>query len=260
MHKAKSAIRVSAVTILIGLVTFGATQITRQTMSSLQEPTPVREEVITEKQKAHSKLFKEGSGKKLSALAANTRATDIAVEIDLPPSPLQYGNPNSLPATTYPHGFLRGIACDADAVVVGTLKDKASQLTEAGDAVFTDFTMTVEEVVKDNSAASISPNSSINVTRLGGAVSLNGKNIRVKVSSFKPFEIGSRYVLFLRYIPATGAYKAFSNGSFQLDGNKVVRLTNRALWDSLASENDVSAFTSEVRAATTNPCGDAKLF
>lgn len=261
MDKTKSAIKVSALVILIGLVAFGATQMTNKITSSLQDPTPVREGVQTEKQKAHGKLFKEGAGKKLSALT-NTQATDINVDIDAPPSPFPYGNPRKASSTDYPHGFLKGIACDADAVVTGVLKDKSSQLTETGDAVFTDFEMTIDEVVKNNLATPIQPDGNITVTRLGGAISLNGKTIRVKVSSFKPFEIGRRYLLFLRYIPATGSYKAFSNGSFQLDDGKVVRLTNRALWDSLESEKEATAFINEARAAAnaTGQCTETKLF
>lgn len=226
----------------------------------VREPaTPVQMGVMTEKEKIHSKLFKGYiAGQKISGLT-RTQATNIEVEVELPSGPFPYGNPNAPAAPHYPHGFLRGIACDADAIAIGTLKSKSSQLTEDGAAVFTSYEMDTEDVLKSNTAASIAPSGRLTVVRLGGAILLNGKNVRVKVPSFKSFRIGNRYVLFLRHVPETGAYKAFSNGSFQIYENRIERLTNRALWDKLNSEKDAAAFIAEVRAAVASPCGDTKL-
>ncbi|HXG66045.1 MAG TPA: hypothetical protein VNO70_13165 [Blastocatellia bacterium] len=129
------------------------------------------------------------------------------------------------------------------------IKDKSSQLTEDEDFIFTDCDVSVEDILKDNPVKSIKPGDNITITRPGGTVKLKGRVVRAIDTSFRSFEIGGRYILFLRFIPSTETYKAFSNGSFQLRDNHITKLTNEALWDEKERENDATAFLTEVRDA-----------
>ncbi len=116
----------------------------------------------------------------------------------------------------YPDPYLQSIAQGADAVLVGVLKGKASFLTKDRDFIFTDFQMEVEEVIKNNPAAPLSLGSEITVTRPGGTLEISGREVRAVVGSFKPFQLGGKYVLFLEYVRTTGAYCAHAEESFQL--------------------------------------------
>lgn len=171
------------------------------------EATSIQEGRMTDSQREHSKLYKGfGTGKKLKDVAVEIRC-GVKVKRN---TPLPVGEPG--PASTFSE-FLRGLACNADAVVVGVVKDKASQLTEDGDFVFTDYQLGVEEVLKDNASAHLMPNISITLTQPGGRVRLGGYIIEAEDASFRSLIIGGRYTLFLKFIPSTGAYASLNSVS-----------------------------------------------
>ena len=210
---------------------------------------------MTPKQKEHSKLYKKEfenrRDKKIKDIAASG-VGDVSVVImaeggiDSPYTP-----PFNLSS------FLEKSACEADAIIVGTVKSKDSQLTEDGEFIFTDYEMSVSQVLKDNAAASISIGSDITVTRAGGEMRLNGRKVTATSEYFEPLTVGEQYLLFLRFIPATGAYKAYNNrGSFQLRNNKIIALTKESLPGELRSGNDATSFLSNVRIASGGRCGE----
>ncbi len=116
--------------------------------------------------------------------------------------------------------------------------------------MFTDFRINVLEVIKDNAKAPIGIGSDITVTRPGGTLEIAGKEVRAVDDSFKPFQLGGQYVLFLEYIPATGAYRAYADQSFQLlpDGG-IAKLTTSQAIKLAESRGDAQRFLNEVRAA-----------
>jgi hypothetical protein len=187
------------------------------------EATSIREGRMTDSQREHSKLYKGfGTGKKLKDVAVEIRG-GVKVKRN---APTPVGEPG--PAPTFSE-FLRGLACNADAVVVGVVKDKASQLTEDGDFVFTDYQLGVEEVLKDNASAHLMPNISLTLTQPGGRVQLGGYIIEAEDASFRPLVIGGRYTLFLKFIPSTGAYASLNSiSSYELT-DKVKAQTEEAV-------------------------------
>src|SRR2546423_609195 len=206
-----------------------------------EDATPVEEGVMTPQQKEHSKLYKGyRTGKKLRDLT--TTVGDVSLRRDIGAQ----GGDTDEPSFDL-QKFLREMASDADAVVVGTVKNKSSQLTEDEDYVFTDYELSVEEVLKDNPAATIRANNKITVTRPGGTILLNGRIVEAVDEAFQPLRKKGQYLIFLRFIPSTGGYQALgSKASFQIDDDKIGKLTKEPL--SLGDEN-VSAFMNEVRAA-----------
>lgn len=151
--------------------------------------------------------------------------------------------------------FLRDMTCDSDAVLVGQVKSKVSQLTENEEFTFTDYEVTVEDVVKNNAASPINAQSNITVTRPGGMIRLDGRIIQAIDQYYKPFALGGRVLLFLKFIPSTGAYKAFrSEGSFTLSGGKLIKLTDEDLPAELESEKSAEAFTSKIRGYASTAC------
>jgi len=96
---------------------------------------------------------------------------------------------------------------------------------------------------------SIAPNSEIIVTRAGGEILLNGRTVRAIDPFFKPFQLGQSYILFLKLVPETGAFKADAAGSFHIVCDKVVFLTNHPLYVFNGIENDYRVFWDNVLAS-----------
>jgi hypothetical protein len=220
----------------------------KASLSKKEVATPVQDGVISEKQKQHRQLYKEykGVGKlqELSNREAKNGDDGLTVALISGPPELSPQGQSAAPVKV-----LDKLAAEADAVVVGVVTGKASQLTENGSFIFTDYDMTVEEVLKDNRAAHVEPQTSLSVTRPGGKVALNGREVTAIDRSFKRLAIGGRYLLFLRYIPATGAYQPLNDkGSFEIDDNKVAALAEMPD-AAFRDEQDASAFINEIRMA-----------
>ncbi len=73
--------------------------------------------------------------------------------------------------------------------------------------IFTDSTILVEQVLKDNPAGPIDPGDSIIETRPGGKLVLDGRKLRVRDTGFVSLRLAGRYMLVLRFIPQTGAHQ-----------------------------------------------------
>lgn len=184
--------------------------------------TIIDEGQTTRKQKEHGRLYNTYKGREKLIDKVAKEKGDIEVRmVTFPPFG---GSVPSFDSNDSTDTFLRGISRDADAVVLGTIKDGTSHLTENGTFVFTDYDFLVEEVIKQDSTAEIQANSNITVTRPGGTIQLKGRIVRAKDVSFNSFEPERRYVLFLKRISSTGAYRAFRSGSFEMHNNKVSSL------------------------------------
>ncbi len=216
-------------------------------------PTPIQEGVMGEKQKKHSKIYKGTNwytrGKKIKDLISEQG--DVEIEAPILDSILRPTPPLD--------EFLRKQTCDADAVVLGAVKDKTSQLIESGTFIFTDYVVTVQEVLKDNSAAPIQQGGEITVTRLGGAVKLNGHIARATDPSMGPLKVGETYLLYLKFLPETGAYRPLGGGSlsedtFLIRGEKVSQ-ASRKLWPfGQRASGDAAPFLSEAHNAINGQC------
>jgi hypothetical protein len=201
---------------------------------------------LSRKQKEHGKLYKGyGAGEDLRE-RVKKRGGDVEI-VETQPIPFEL---ESRPP------FLDAIACDADAVVIGVLQDESpSQLTEGGEFVYTDYSLAVEEVIKDNAAVRVEPGQVVTVSRPGGEVKFDGKTIRAVDESFTPFALRGRYVLFLRFVPSTGGYRAFANGSFRLKNGEVLKPKGATPAASVPVER--SAFVGVVRHAAASTCPPA---
>jgi hypothetical protein len=79
---------------------------------------------------------------------------------------------------------------------------------------------------------------------------LGRRIVRATDQSLDPLVTGNRYLLFLEFIPDTGAYKAFnSKGSFLLDGDKAVKLTHEDLPYEMETEAGALSLVARIRSA-----------
>ena len=220
------------------------------------DATPIQEGVLTEKQKAHSRLFKKYDGvtrgRKLRDLVA--QSGDVEVVKGLPTA--------LVPESFTLEGYLKDLTCKADAVVVATIQSKSSQIIEEGTFIFTDYEARVDEILKSHSAQ-INPTQSITVTRVGGAVILNGHHVRATDHRQEVLEVGTQYLLYLRLIPTTNSFRAFAGSSsedtFQIFGSKIRQTSDKALPLARRSE-DLNTFMVLARTATQNPAATQPTF
>jgi hypothetical protein len=153
----------------------------------------------------------------------------------------------------YPDHELRSIACDADAIVVGSPKTAETGVTESGDFLFTDYTFNVASVIKTNES-NLTAGSTIIVTRPGGATRINGHFVKTSTANFPQFEFNQQYLLFLRYLPDTNTYRAFRSGTFVLSPSGSVAPIDSTQKIHTKNAQRKDAFLTEVRAASTAPC------
>ena len=218
------------------------------------EATPIQEGVMTEKQKKHSKLFGDfglaAQGKKLRELVVERGDVYLVATVGNVITPRSFNLKD----------FLHNLTCQADAVVIGTVKSKASQIIEEGTFVFTDYELTVTDVLKNNPAAPIVPTNIITYTSPGGAVESNGHVIRAVNRSRDPLQIGENYLLYLKFIPETGAYKGFSSSrdgdTFQIKNGAVIQASDRLLPLGTKRSTVADGFMAEVYAVLSQPCSN----
>jgi hypothetical protein len=203
-----------------------------------------------EKQERGGKVYKGlgGSRPKLHESVEKEKG-DIKLERELS---LPVLSPN--PAPFRLRGFLNEMACDADAVIVGRVTGITTHPTEDQTFVYSNNTVRIEEVLKDNPAAPILADTDLTVIRSGGTIKIGGRKIIARDQSLLPLAPGQRYVLFLQFVPERNVYAANeSRGSFLLT-NVIIKLTKEQLPKELESGNDATTFVAEVRGAAADAC------
>ncbi|HEX6189158.1 MAG TPA: WG repeat-containing protein [Pyrinomonadaceae bacterium] len=186
---------------------------------------------LTKKQKAHGNLYKEFESDEslIDRIAKSRRGQFLTYSkaVLLPDS-------DALPDVTT---FLNDISCDADVVVEGTIVNDAPLFTPNGKFIFTEYKLKVENILKNNQKGSILKSQVITVVRAGGRINIAGRSISASVGTSVYPATGERYLLFLRYLPATRSYRAWLNGTFQVMEDRVSKLSSNSLWKSEGTSN-----------------------
>jgi hypothetical protein len=216
------------------------------TSATRQQPSKTNQQGVSDKTHAeHSKLYRQYYGRGNLPTLAKRQRGDVEVVNGVPQKMFRSD------AAPVPLGdFLRELTNNSDAVLIGVVKDHTSFLTTEGTFVFTDYSFTVEQILKNNPINLLHSLDSVCVTRPGGNVQLEGHNIRALDETLTPLAVGSRYLLFLNYVPATGAYKAFnSHGSFRIEGSRAAKLTIEQLPSDLDGGADIDVLAAFIRTA-----------
>jgi hypothetical protein len=111
----------------------------------------------------------------------------------------------------------------SDVVVIGTISGGQSYLSNDKRNIYSEFKVSLQEVLKNSPAHYLRTSDSIDIQRKGGSIKLpSGKVLtRAAVADSMP-QIGGRYLLFLKYDPSTEDYAILI--AYQLSGNAVDRL------------------------------------
>ena len=220
------------------------------TSTKQEDVTPIQLGVMTEKQKKHSKLFKGNhykSGPKVADLVA--KKGDVKL----------WGPIREVPRSQLPlNDSLVNLKCNTDAIIIGTPTSKTSNLIETGTFLFTDYEITVEEVLRSNDLTPVQSGQSITIPRLGGSVLLNGHLVEAVDDATAPLEKGERYLFYLKYDALAGTFKPLGHpmfdDTFRLSEDKVSQVSRKPLPLRWKQETDKAAFLSKVRNTLAHPC------
>jgi hypothetical protein len=186
------------------------------------DATPVQLGVLTELQQKHSKLFsiyKELQPYRVSTLVADrkNKVTGIEMGIGLGPK---------LKKSETPEDYFGKLATESDAIIRGKATKKVSQVTQDDSFTFTDYDVTISEILKNNAASPLKTGAAISIIRPGGKVVIDDIIINCKDEHYLSIPLNQDIVIFLKYVPETGAYHTTKdNGSFHLDGEILRPLT-----------------------------------
>jgi hypothetical protein len=193
--------------------------------AAVVDATPVQLGKLTEQQQIHGKLYrfyKELRNHKTISWLAN----QAEGEYKMVTTGVGVGMGSVLEPDT-PENYFASLAQESDVVIRGRATKKESQLTEGEGFIFTDYEVVVLEVLKNKLASQLEPDTTLTVTRPGGKILLDDVIVRAIDESYKPLPLNDpEVVLFLKFIPETGAYKATrATGGFELSGNVLQPLT-----------------------------------
>jgi hypothetical protein len=152
------------------------------------------------------------------------------------------------PNQTEPGGesYLLERACAADAIFIGSVRDKNSQLTDDKTFVFTDYGFVVDTILRNDSPFALTPETSVVLSRIGGEVQINGRKVQAVADAAQPFEIGGRYLVFVTYLPERNTFAA-NNLAFVLKGKDVIGLSDQPQSKSLLRNKDADSLINSVR-------------
>ena len=178
------------------------------------DPTPVQVGTMSERERAQAKLYSE-SGIRGDDLDSRTRNGEDVRIAETPPMPFLSPHPTPLDKV------ISNLVCSADAVVVGTVKNRHSQLTNGRNWVFSELSVQADQILKSNPVAPLASGERLAVTRSGGTILLNSKIVDAVPAGGHLLKNG-QYLFFLKYYADTGSYAV--NGS-----NSVFRVRGEAL-------------------------------
>jgi hypothetical protein len=208
--KRKQFVLVLIATFIVTVVIGFATRQEAQDKKS-QAPTDITRGILTERQRSHSELYK-GRRRDTKKLTELTNGSGFVVNIGQEYGSFEFGpQPTLLEA-------IRDSYCAADAIVLAKAVSNESQLTPDENFIFTDYQFSITQILKDDQSASLAKNPIIVVTRGGGKVRLNGQVIELIDNSEQRIILGDHYLLFLKRVPTTGAYRT-TTGATRIDSN-----------------------------------------
>lgn len=209
------AASLTLVSLLFAFVTFKPQAQDRNQQQDEDPPTTVQRGIMTEKQRKHSKLYRRQTSPAANLISESGDVDWIILDHEdttdhrgqSPPSQVEY---------------LQKLTCDSDSIVIAKVKNKASQLTEHFNFVFTDYDLNVEQVLKNDSNLDIQTIKNITLHTPGGAVKVDNRTIKIKFERKTPIRVGGEYIFFLDYLSDSDSFRLSSaRGVFLVSGNKI---------------------------------------
>lgn len=202
----------------------------------------------TDKEKGYDKAYRKSKLTKRSGKLSQARPGDFDVVLN---------------ASVQPPGIPRTKAqvieewvCSADIVLIGRAGNKTVHLNEEESLVYSEYEISVQDIIKSNPNIPIQVNNLIQITRPGGNIRLDGRLIRFMDGLHSPLQNGKSYLLFLKYVPEVNGYiptdAAFD---YLLDENKATPTIRSSMKGGEVDSEDAVSLLDIVRATvTTSRC------
>jgi hypothetical protein len=215
---------------------------------------PVRSQVSADQSaKVHSHLFTANSTDTIPALMAKTKGDVTVTRFEN--SGLQSAMPEMPGAPLF---RVKELTCISSLAVVATARSGISHMTSDKTFLYTDWTFAVDEVLKNSAKSPVNVDQLITVARPGGNLQIQGRRVYAIDKNFSDFQSGKSYLLYLEYIPDTGAFRAIQDNSFAIVGTKVEHLTSNALFPELDDAGLDRVRHDTMVSATQCPVSEAK--
>ncbi len=144
-------------------------------------------------------------------------------------------------------------SCASDLVVVGTIQDQASFLTEDASFILTDYSI---RVVSTWRGQTVAPGSIISYVRSGGSVNIDGRVVSASHSMYPPLLRGQTYLLFTKRPGLTASFVKPATGYLNaLVGDKSLRRLSAEFGDQSTAEVQPDHARAVVAAAKCQPGG-----
>lgn len=245
------------ITGVVGILLFINTTQGQQSRQQDSEdvPTVVTRGKFTEKEKKYSEEYKklypdrtEKLGEVVRYAKERKSQGEVTVSLGIPMFPTVGLQPSA-------REVLRNLSCEADAVVLGSVENKESHLTEDETWIYTEYDFSVDEIIKDNLALSIVLNDKIKITRPGGLIKLDNQVVRVQDSLYEQLKKNKKYLLFLKFVPSTQGYLVSNvKGDFVLEGKRLKSLSQANIPNDLRSTDDYQFVLNNIRNFTLEDC------
>ena len=132
-----------------------------------------------------------------------------------------------------PSGQIASLTCYSKLVVVGQVTAQSSHMTANQGSVYTELTVAINEVIKQNLRARATAGGAITVLKPGGDIQIAGRKVSASRRGLRDVETGRDYLLSLNgYIAETGAYTTTAIG-FDLSNATVRGLDERGYFKDL---------------------------
>ena len=177
-------------------------------------------------EKVHSRLFRKGPTGEITNMLSRTTG-DVHVPCVVP-----VWQRIKVPFVDE----LGMLASRSDLIVLAKAEAGTTHMNADRDFLYTDWNFVVEEVLKDNPKASVQPGATILVTRPGGKLQINGRMVHAACADFEDFSSRQEYLLYLGFVPETGAYASGGSAAFAISPPK--RLDSFHYRESEASDKD----------------------
>jgi hypothetical protein len=232
--------------IVLALFTLGVYQ--GRTILIQNQNTPQKIDKKAEKEAARKILRGLGGGRKTIPAEVLETGGDVVKRLDVG---LPVLTPNGGPFNL--QTYLAGRACAADAIFIGSVKDKTSHLTDDETFVFSDYQIYVDTIIKNDQEVPLNTSTTVDVSRIGGELQIHGHLVKAISQAVRPLEVGSRYLLFVTFLPERNSFTANSL-TFLLKGDEVVRVTDEVQPGVIGTGRSTDFLINEVKAAVASEC------
>lgn len=116
---------------------------------------------------------------------------------------------------------LANLSCQSDLVIVGKAIQGISYPTADQGYIYTEWKFAIEQVLQPNPKSSARAGTTVSVIRPGGMIEFDGRKVYAELDYFPDFKPGQHLLLYVRFIPQTGAYSLRQPNVFPVSDNNL---------------------------------------